>query len=108
MIFDFLREHRFVRGSISIFLALMLLPMFSFIALMIESARFRSAEQQLNELNFMGQMAILADYLSYIEENYDLYAFDTNGKDMNRSFEDYVNHAKTAGIDYKYESPFWY
>ncbi len=99
MIFDFLREHRFVRGSISIFLALMLLPMFSFIALMIESARFRSAEQQLNELNFMGQMAILADYLSYIEENYDLYAFDTNGKDMNRSFEDYVNHAKTAGID---------
>ena len=101
LLFDLFSKNRGVRGTISIMLALMLLPIFSLIALMIESARYRSAQEQLSELTYLGQLAIMADYMDYLSTNYDLYAFkgtDINGNDvLVDSFESYVKSAKSAG-----------
>ena len=92
---EFFRKNRGVSGSISILLSLLLLPIYSLAALLIESARYQSAKEQLNELTYLGELAILADYVDFLAENYDIYAF--NGKNMNETFEEYVQNAYAKG-----------
>ena len=92
---NFFHKHRGVSGSISIMLSLLLLPIYSLAALLIESARYQSAKEQLSELTFMGEMAILADYVSFLASDYDIYAFD--GDKLKGSFESYVKEAQGRG-----------
>lgn len=92
---EFFRSHRFVRGSISIMLALILLPLYTFIAVVMESARYRSAQEQLGELTFLGEMAILADYVDFLASDYDIYAYKSDG--IKDSFEKYMNKTASAG-----------
>ena len=102
MFLEFFPKHRRVSGTISIMLTLLLLPIYSVLSIIIEGARYQSAKQQLDELTYLGQLAILADYMDFLEENYDLYSFysasDAEGKQMlDESFQYYVESATSAG-----------
>ena len=92
---NFFRTHKAVSGSISIMLALILLPLYTLISSVIESARYRSAQEQLGELTFLGEMAIIADYVDFLMTDYGLYAFDS--KTAQNSFSEYVKSVKSAG-----------
>ncbi len=92
---NFFRTHKAVSGSISIMLALLLLPLYALISSVIESARYRSAQEQLGELTFLGEMAIIADYVDFLATDYGIYAFDSNT--VKNSFSDYVKSVKSAG-----------
>ncbi len=96
--FSFFNKHRRTSGVISILLTLMLLPVYSLVAVLVESARIQEAREQLNELTYLGEMAILADYIDYLNDNYDIYAFD--GTTAEESFKQYVQSAESnGGID---------
>lgn len=92
---DFFKSHRLIRGSISILLALLLLPLYTFIAVVMESARYRSAQEQLGELTYLGEMAILADYVDFLANDYSIYAY--NNKDLKDSFSKYMNKVTSSG-----------
>ena len=95
---DFFREHKFVSGSISVMLALLLLPLYALISSVVESARYRSAQEQLSELTFLGEMAILADYVDFLASDYSLYAYEAEDADiLKESFEKYMKKAESAG-----------
>lgn len=92
---EFFSEHKRASGVISIFLCILLLPLYSLVALLVEDGRIQSAKQQLSELTYLGEMAILADYIVYLNDNYDLYAFD--GTKADAAFQGYIQSATTAG-----------
>lgn len=92
---DFFTKHKRVSGSISIMLAMLLLPIYSFIGLLVESARYQNAKEQLKELTFLGELAILADYVNFLYTDYDVFAFDAENAEA--SFEKYIKSATSAG-----------
>lgn len=103
---DFFRDHKKISGSISIFLALLLLPIYSAIAMLIESARYRSAKEQLGELTFLGQLAILADYVDFLADDFGLYAYNSSeaagdpnaaAEYLKNSFNRYAESVESAG-----------
>lgn len=92
---DFFIKNKKARGSISIMLTLILLPMYTAVTFMIEASRYESARSQLDELTYMGELAILSDYVYFLEDKYDLYAYDA--LTMEKSWEEYVKYTTTAG-----------
>ena len=95
-------KHRRVSGAISILLTILLLPLYTALSIIIESARLQSARQQLDELTYLGQVAVLADYMDFLYTNYDIYAFySAEGADgaqqVKESFDYYVKNAQTSG-----------
>lgn len=93
---EFFYKHKGTRGTISIMLVLLLLPLYSTAALLLEGGRARAAQQQLDELTTMGCMAILADYYDYLQTNYGLLAFDSTTI-SEKSFSEFITNRTTTG-----------
>lgn len=63
-----------IKGSISIFLALVMLPFISIALLLVESARYQSAIEEVDELMDCVGLSTLADYDTYLEDRFGLLA----------------------------------
>lgn len=98
---DFFNKHKNTRGVISIMLSLLLLPIYSLTALLIESGRIRNAQQQLDELNYMGSMSVLAGYVEYVQNRFGLLAFESKGGESpgfnDTTFRQYVIYCQNNG-----------
>ncbi len=69
--------HRYIngmKGAISLFLAICMLPFLSLAALLVESARYQSVAETLQEILDSAGMSTLADYDDYLEERFGLLA----------------------------------
>lgn len=63
-----------IKGVISIFLSVILLPFFSLAALLVESARYQSAVSIVDEVMGSSAMSTLAEYDPYLQERFGLLA----------------------------------
>lgn len=71
------RKHRFingVKGSISIFLCITVLPFLSIASALIEYSRYQSAIELANEVSDCASLSALADYDEYIHDRFGLFA----------------------------------
>ncbi len=78
------------KGSISIFLVMIMLPMCSCVSLAVYAARLKNAENELKEgMNLTGN-AVLSDYDKTLMELYGLTAFSKSNTDTDK-YEKYIS-----------------
>ena len=74
---------RICRGSISIFLSIILTGVFSLAALIVEGGRYRVASQVLDEAAITAGLSSLASYDSTLQKRFGLYAVKTDTEQDN-------------------------
>lgn len=91
--------HKYIngwKGSVSIFLALIITPFLSIALVIFESARYQSVVEMMNELIDSAGFSTLAEYDTYLEDRFGLLAtapVDTSGvntTDVNSRFRGYL------------------
>ena len=78
-----------VKGSISILLSIVLVTMFSFGSLVMESGRFQSAKVQLEEANASAGLSMLSNYNKTLQSRYGILAMDPS-KITEENYQDYL------------------
>ena len=87
------RFHRYVNGTkgvISIFLALVMSPLLSISLLLVESARYQSAVQMMEEIMDCAGFSTLSEYDSYVDKRFGLMAVSQD-LDIDSTFSKYLN-----------------
>lgn len=87
--------HRYingVRGAVSIFLVICMVPLLSIALLLVESARYQSASELLQEILDSAGLSTLAGYDSYLEERFGLLALsqDEDMEDLGTTMDSYI------------------
>lgn len=83
------------RAAVSILLALLMSPLLSISLILVESARYQSAVQMINELSDSSAFSALAKYDRFIEKRFGI--LGTNGdKEVKDIFSDYMEKNKKA------------
>ncbi len=91
--------HRYIngmKGAISLFLAICMLPFLSIAALLIESSRYQSVAELLQEITDSAGLSTLADYDDYLEERFGLLAADQTSDD---TLEEKLDKYMTENVD---------
>lgn len=78
------------KGAISLFLAFLMTPILSLSLLLVESSRYQSIIQLMEELQDLCGFSTLSNYDSYMEERFGLLSIDQE-KDIELLFEDYLD-----------------
>lgn len=79
---------KFARGSISIFLCLLMIP-FSTVALgLVELHRYQTAFELVDELTELASLSAMANYNTYMEERFDLFSVSPDA-DLSADFTEY-------------------
>lgn len=84
-----------VKGVMSIFLALLVSPLFSIAAVLVEYARYQSAIEMMNELLDSSAFSTLAEYDSFLEERFGLLSASQE-KEVGALFQDYLSKNVSA------------
>jgi len=71
------KVNKFVKGSISIFLAFLLTGVLSLGALLVEGSRYQQAKKQLEESSITSALSLLAFYDTDLEKRFGLYGIDS-------------------------------
>ena len=82
---------RFAQGSISIMLALLLLPFFAIAAYLVEFERYQSSIALLDDSMSSAALSVLANYDPYIYERFGLMSVK-HGTDVNSTFQEYLKY----------------
>lgn len=85
----FFRSINGTKGVISIMLALLMMPMLSIALILVESARYQSAIETLEELLDSAGLSTLADYDSYLEDRFGVLAL-SQADDASETFSGYL------------------
>ena len=91
----FIRFHKQIKGIISLFLALTLLPFSSFAILITESARYQNIAELLEEIIDGSAFSTLADYDAYLDKRFDLVATGQT-VDVSNNFSKYMTENMSA------------
>ena len=83
---NFMRKNR---GSISIFLCLILLPMVTYSAMIVDASRMQSCRTQLQGAGDLTMNAALSEYEQILEDMYGLFAVSENSDELKKSLENY-------------------
>ena len=90
--------HRYINGTkgmISIFLALIMSPLLSISLLLVESARYQSAIQMIEEVMDCAGFSTLAEYDTFLDERFGLMSVSQD-LDINSTFSDYMSKSITS------------
>jgi hypothetical protein len=77
--FFYSKKGKYVRGAISIFLALVMLGTLAVSALLMEGGRLQAARQELEEATIHSALSMLANYNEKLQERFGLLALDDRG-----------------------------
>lgn len=91
----FRRFRKQIKGIISLFLALTLLPFSSFAILITESARYQNIAELLEEIIDGSAFSTLADYDAYLDKRFDLVATGQT-VDVSSNFSKYMTENMSA------------
>ena len=83
------------KGAVSLLLAIAVSPLLSVALLLVESARYQSAVEQIKELANSSAFSTLADYDGYLEERFGLFALDQE-EDVENNFDSYLDYNTDA------------
>lgn len=86
-------SHQYVngmKGAVSIFLALIMTPVFSLSLLLVESARYQNAVELLQELIDSAELSSLADYDNYVDERFGLLSL-SNDSNISANIDKYLS-----------------
>ena len=93
---------KFAKGSISIFLCLLITPFLSLTLALVEYARYQQVVEQVGEIYELAGLSALADYDTYIHDRFGLLATSQDGEvgsDAKTLFEENINIlGKQAGL----------
>lgn len=78
------------KGVISIMLALFMMPMLSIALILVESARYQSAIETLEELLDSAGLSTLAEYDPYLEDRFGVLSVEQKGQ-IDTTFSEYLN-----------------
>ena len=94
------KKKRFIRGSISIMLAIIMVAMLSLSALLMEGGRFQLARQDLEAATISAALSMLAGHDEYLNERFGLFAMDNDLSNhaQFRQFLDYNANASGNGL----------
>jgi hypothetical protein len=76
--FFFGRKGKYIKGSISIMLSIVMVGMMSLSALLMEGGRFQTAKQSLEEETIESAISMLASYHKKLQSKFGIYALDEN------------------------------
>ena len=85
---------KFAKGSISIFLCLLITPFLSLTLALVEYARYQQVVEQVGEIYELAGLSALADYDTYIHDRFGLLATSQDGEvgsDAKTLFEENIN-----------------
>jgi len=90
------------KGVISIFLIIVMLPLFTSAVLLVDGARFQSAKTLIQEAGDLAAYSTIANYNIELKDQYGLFAIDDN--DVQATFESYfrdsLGYSATDSEDY--------
>jgi hypothetical protein len=87
------------RGSISLFLVLIMLPMFILAGLVIDGSRISVAKTEVSGAGDLAMNAALSDYNQYLQEVYGLFAMSESLEDLESNVERYFqNTIDNSGV----------
>lgn len=81
------------KGVISLFLVVIMLPFLSLITVLIDMGRYNSCMNIMDEIMGVSANSVLADYDSYLQKRFGLYAVDQE-LDLNNTYQDYLDYNK--------------
>lgn len=82
---------RFSKGAISVFLAFVLTGVLSLAALIVETSRYQTAIQQLDEASINSALSVLAGYDTDLEKRFGLYGIDSEKTSAEDIFSEYLH-----------------
>lgn len=92
---------RRVKGSVTIFLALLISPLLTVTLTLVEAARYQSTMETMKEVMDVSAFSTLADYNVFLEERFGVLAYNYDSSDtnkMNTQFRDFFDtNSKTVG-----------
>jgi len=80
-----------MRGSVSVMLAVLMLPVYTFAGVVADGARAYSAEQTASEAADLAANAALASYDDVLKNVYGLFAISQNEDELSRNLYNYFN-----------------
>lgn len=86
MIMEFCRKNR---GSISIFLLLVLLPMVTYATMIIDASRLQSAKTEISGAGDLAMSSAMADYEATLHELYGLFAMSPDEEQLKKNVQSY-------------------
>lgn len=85
-IMDFCRKNR---GSISIFLLIVLLPMVTYATMIIDASRLQSAKSEISGAGDLAMSSAMADYEATLHELYGLFAMSPDEETLKKNVQGY-------------------
>ncbi len=80
------------KGSISVFLILVLMPMYTCVYLAVDTARYTAAETKINGAMGLTGNAVLADYDEGLKELYGIFAMSQDGASLSEDLSAYFSN----------------
>lgn len=82
-------NRRIIRGSVSIFMALVISPILSITLVLVEAARYQQAMESMQEIVDVSAFSALANYDSYLDERFGLVA-TSQDEEISAQFSKYM------------------
>lgn len=81
-----------VRGSVSIFLVLIMLPMFTYAGLIIDGSRISATRMAVSGAGDLAMNSALSEYDKIVHDVYGLFAMSSDTKELQKNVERYFNN----------------
>ena len=93
------RKHKYfngINGVISIFLCILLAPFITLAGILVESSRYQSVYEILEQISSSAGLSTLAEYDKYLDERFALQSISQENGDINNTFNEYIKANKSV------------
>jgi hypothetical protein len=84
----YMKSKRGIKGSISLFLALIVTPLLGLTCLLVESIRYQDVMEEINEISDLSALSTIANYDKFLKDRYGLFAVSQKN-DVNDLYSNY-------------------
>ena len=84
----YMKSKRGIKGSISLFLALIVTPLLGLTCLLVESIRYQDVMEEINEISDLSALSTIANYDKFLKDRYGLFAVSQEN-DVNDLYSNY-------------------
>ena len=92
MVINMMKFCRKVKGSVSIFLVLVMLPMFTYAGLVIDGSRISATRMAVSGAGDLAMSSALSEYDQILHDVYGLFAMSSSKEELQKNVERYFNN----------------